>query len=336
MCGILGLAGSIALYKASPYAGLDMTVEEIRRDYTGGSRNFSYYNYANVLLTPFYPFGTFLASLKKKLSSAIILFIFLFFLGAYFISHTTGGRPDLLIIFFITLAVLIVNKPYYFKDHKKHILIFLVIFITGNITFHMFRTKELRKYRQIYSQQGNNIGNNLLKSYGTENSSQLFSESISLIWGYTGASLIHFDNFLHQYNFEPQFGLYHFANFGNRFTSHNRAKVKMAIDMSQTNLGIYYNIWATGLREVVVDFGKVMLFPVLFFCGFFIGKLRGMINSYISARCLYCLLLAWLIALPFVSLLTNRTFENAVLFCFLWFFIEAFTTHQFHKKRKLL
>ncbi len=334
ICGLLGFIGSFVIYKSNPYSGIDISIEAIRKDHITQGGHFSYYNYVNILFTPFYPLGIFLATLKRKIDIPIVIFILMLFLGMYFVLMTTGGRADILIIIFIFLSAMIVNKPHYVANHKLYLIMIIIIFLGLNVFYSTLRTAKMRETSIAFRYNTFRTGEDLLKSVGIEDPPEIIAEIITKMWIYAGSSLIYFDNFLNRYHEEPQFGLYHFTNIGNRFESHNRAKVKLSIDFSQANLGVLYNIWATGLREVVVDFGKIMLFPGLFGAGFFIGKLRGLINKYLSARFLYCLLLSWLIALPFVSLFPSRMYENSVILCFIWFLIDIFTATKLHKRSK--
>ena len=59
ICGLLGLIGTFVLYKSSPYSGIDIRIEEIRKDYNIQGGQFSYYNYVLFIVCAILSTGDF-------------------------------------------------------------------------------------------------------------------------------------------------------------------------------------------------------------------------------------------------------------------------------------
>ena len=129
-----------------------------------------------LLFAPFFPLGIFLVTLRKKIDIAIVIFILMLFLGMYFVLMTNGGRSDLLIIVFLFLSAMIVNRPHYVANHKLYIIMIIIIFIIGNVFFSRIRTAEMRILSKNFHSATFLTGEDLLKSVGIEDPPEIISE----------------------------------------------------------------------------------------------------------------------------------------------------------------
>jgi len=108
-----------------------------------------------------------------------------------------------------------------------------------------------------------------------------------------------------------------------RFGNTSGPQLKMDVDELYLDIGIEWNVWATALREMMVDFGETGSLVAFAILGVFCGVMRRRSPTMMSARYLLSLFFAYLIVSPFFSTMKSGFFEAGLYLGLVAFVCEA-------------
>jgi len=125
---------------------------------------------------------------------------------------------------------------------------------------------------------------------------------ISTVYDYTGSNISNLDIYiLNSQNINLGYGFYQF-NFLDKFGIIDREKTHDLVDAIYLKYDISYNVWATSLRDLMIDFGVTGSFIFIFVLAYIMFKARQNFKKSYFVQCLFFLLFAFFLFSPFHSL----------------------------------
>jgi hypothetical protein len=146
--------------------------------------------------------------------------------------------------------------------------------------------------------------------------SEVATSSLWLLLQFTSDPVYYLDYFVKYVDMAPSYGLYQFGIIGNRVPGYDWSAERAAIDTMYERIGVRTNVWGTGVRDSMIDFGAPG--AVLFF--FFVGVVCALTKttSHPAGRALYIFSVMWLGYSPYNSPLTLRPVQTAIFITIAW------------------
>lgn len=242
-------------------------------------------------------------------------------------TRINGGR-DLFLVF----GMLFVSI-YFFKNFNKlkqkagsYIIKGFLLFIAICIAATVFSTMRTNKENDVllnYMMKLKYLNSSALVSLNSYKYGFALILLIVTIYDYTGANLSHLDIYLSNVDkVDKTFGFYQF-NFLDRLHLINIKQVHDLVDSFYVNYGIYNNVWATSLRDMMIEFGLIGSFMSIVILSWLLFFAKKYIHKSYSAQVVYIMTLSFFIFSPFHSIFyINRVFAftfAAAIFMFLRF-----------------
>lgn len=239
----------------------------------------------------------------KKTINLLVIFSCVIFIPI------NGGRINFLVfgtlyaaIFFFNNHEKIIKK--WFLNLVKFILYFIVLSFISSL-YGLVRISEdnSQVLNNLYTLQyiNNDVLMGLLKL--PNNIGLFIIFFINIFYDYTGGIVYYLNIFLDNfYKIDYRtYGFYNF-NFLDRFETINFTKSHDDIDNLYLPYDIRHNVWASFIRDFMIDFGLIGTFLVLIILSSIMFHARKYIAQSYSAQVLFFLLFAFLIFTPFHSL----------------------------------
>lgn len=142
--------------------------------------------------------------------------------------------------------------------------------------------------------------------------------SIALFDEYTLMPLSYFDFYLNENDLPAAGGGLQFPLIARRLGFEDGLVIKETVDSLYGGLDITINVWATGIREMCIDFGPIGMYVAFLFFGSVTGVAKRFSNSSVGAQFLLCVLTAYFLFLPFVSLFKGTMMQVGFYASLLW------------------
>lgn len=168
-----------------------------------------------------------------------------------------------------------------------------------------------------------NAGAAVFELVGIRQAPIVLEEIMGSMAEYVFAPLIYLDFYLKENQFTPTMGTHQFAAIFVRLGFEEAIPTKMAVDDLYSAMGIYHNVWATGLREVMIDFGLKGALLQCLGMGLLLGASKRFLTRSTAARNLYLILCAYHLATPLVSLFKSKVFEIGFYGAVIWFLLDV-------------
>lgn len=194
--------------------------------------------------------------------------------------------------------------------------------IVVNSAFNVYGTKGgANSQTAVYLQ---NVGGLFLELFGIEDTSPAVERAFGSVSEYVAAPLPFFDYYIASNTFPPTHGAHQFSNLLIRLGMESAVVTKEGVDDLYTELGIMSNVWATAVREMMIDFGFFGAFVECAVIGCLIGLSKRRARENLAARHLYLMLTSYLIAAPLTSFSKSILFEVGIYGAILWFGYTCF------------
>jgi hypothetical protein len=334
VCCALILISALAVYSQSGFAG---DLEAQRTQQIEATQDVGLISYAAqfsqalaIALSAIIPW-------LKKINRVTKLIL----LGSLLVSCTlftiaTAGRIAVFACFILPLilSLSIQNYRFLFLNRKLSYKIYILssflllafLLALGFSAFQFFRSSS---YIEIVFGPAILPYREFLWSLGIDGDLNLMlSSSVFLILEYISSGIQYFPQFFEIYQPHPLLGAYQFNFISSRLPDYDWFAWKDEVEASYRYFGLYWNVWASYVRDYIVDFGKIgtPLFSLV--TGLLIGfvELRSTQNAKIFT--LYIILLSWLVMSPYYSLFIFRPFHIAFLFTLTWALIDMISPEK--------
>lgn len=167
-----------------------------------------------------------------------------------------------------------------------------------------------------------NSGAAVFELVGLRQVPAFLEEMMGSLAEYVFAPPIYLDFYLHENQFAPTWGTLQFSNIFVRLGLDEAMPTKLAVDDLYAAIGIYNNVWASGLREVVIDWGVAGAFVQCLGMGALLGWAKRFLATSLAARNLYLILCTYLLATPLTSLFKSRIFEASFYGAIAWLVVD--------------
>lgn len=319
----LSLIAYLVQFWFNPLRGQAETVQDIRRlhvEYRTGIGPIGYFVVVTKFFTPlwmiFLAFGRF-PWWTKLLACVLALVI------AYLEAYTSGGRMFLKLAILYCLSVAVLNYGYWLRRHLLFSASVFVLFclsilllLTG---YNLYRGGGHEDDRVVVRVETSS--RELLDKAGYSWMPDSMLLPFRFAYGYAITPISYLQHFINTNEIPPRFGVFQFNVLGRRL-GYFWLYDKVAVDHSYFTLGITHNIWATGLREMVVDFGLYGVPFVFFLAGIIYSIAKHKRYRSLGAYSLCFLILMFMLNTPFESLFKDQSLEMALYFTLLVIFLE--------------
>lgn len=286
-----------------------------------------------VLLAPSIPLFLFgaLKRAKERFWRALIL-VFLAFSGLM-LGSRFGARYDTLcfLIYLLSGAFWMYNF-YILKNALRlslYALLFFIGFIILNIGIGFYRNASdanMNSYKSVLVD-----GQQVLNSIGLTELNDSVAYAAGVLDDYFFSNVSRFEIFYEGYTNTENlgYGQVMFSIPATQLGYTKGAEIKRAVDDMYKSEGIKVNIWATGLRDIYMDFGFFGLFCFLFIFGFIYAICNKL--AFISAPAGICavFLLAFSVFLPFGSIWKSPFLQSGFIFWIFLVLVDFFTKQFF-------
>ena len=158
--------------------------------------------------------------------------------------------------------------------------------------------------------------------------------SIWLLLQFTSDPIYYLDYYVKYIDLPLHYGLYEFSTVANRIPGYDWQKRRDIIDTMYEPIGVKTNVWGTGIRDVMVDFGAGGAVVIFLLMGLVSGALDG--TRYLGGRILHVFTLVWIAYSPFNSPITLRPMQWAVFGALAWLILEFLVTRRGATRTSLL
>ncbi|GAB3930524.1 O-antigen polymerase [Larkinella terrae] len=218
-----------------------------------------------------------------------------------------GGRINFIIFSCLYLAIYFhknfeLIKKSYLKYFGKFTLAMLVISILGAM-FTIMRTGVEGDTQVNFMSKLPHINNEALNYLGGSQFGIILIFFINTFYDYTGGCVYYLSIFTDTSDKISYltYGFYNF-NFLDRFGVINWMKVHDDIDHLYYDYDIRYNVWATSIRDLSIDFGLVGSFLFIFFMSKLMFVSKRYLDRSKSAQLVYFMAFAFFLFSPFHSM----------------------------------
>lgn len=315
-------------YKAySDLAGLELS--EARKLYmTQAAIVNTLYSRLALILSPVVPF--FLVEAIKGVKVRWILtmlVIFLFGAGTLF-AISIGGRFDLLCMLVLCVVGFGAFQPDIIRKYRHWIFIFtpifLILFFIVNVLFSVQRSAV---ESASFTESGALLdAQEIISGYTSNSIPEFLITAISKLDDYILLNINRFDFYLTVNQLPPAWGQHSFYIFSTKFGFVGGNEVKQSVDAYYVSFyGNITNVWATGLRDIIMDFGVAGLFVLSFACAFFYCVCLKFSSKSIFAGHMAVAVVAFLTLSCVVSYFKSIFFQTYFVLIFLFFFADIVT-----------
>lgn len=163
----------------------------------------------------------------------------------------------------------------------------------------------------------------LLSGFGFNDAPDFVMVMVGLLNEYLMKPILHFDYYLTTNYHPPANGGLQFMLLTSRFGATRGLELKEAADSLYAPMGIEGNVWATGVREMIIDFGNLGAVVAFLVVGIVAGLSKRLFRNSDAAKFTYCVCLTFMAFSPFTSLLKAGLMQMAVYVAILWILVEA-------------
>lgn len=174
----------------------------------------------------------------------------------------------------------------------------------------------------------------ILSSLGVENPPSGASMFVALVDEYLLQPPRYFDYYREVNNLPTARGGHQFSTLAYRFKIRDGIDIKEDVDLLYQDLGIERNVWATGIREMWIDFGFPGSAFAFAFFGFCMGISKRYLQGMFTAQFAHSYFFAYFLFSPFSSILKATNMQAGFYGVFLLFGIEYVLTNG--GRRRLL
>lgn len=321
---VLFFIGMVFQYRATASGGFQRTLDVVRAEYgelgtEATSAGIGWYMY--VLLAPLclYSIDALFFRKPRKVSIAIVL-VFLM-AGVVVGAFTAGGRSELMLMAVFAFTAFVVNKRQKLLLHPRKmalkLLLWLFAFLFVNSIFFYFRGGTYDEIREYSYERQIDQTDDMLSSLGLGWLPSPVQYIYGYIYGYFLSPLGYFQYFLDSYDGPKTYGFLQCMLLYNRIGIYTSIpppmERKMTIDTLYTDIGIDFNVWATGFREMVADFGPIGAVLVIFAVTVLASQAKRYYYEFAPGRVLFLGWTAWCVFSPFSNLFRTRIFEMAMI-----------------------
>lgn len=314
---------SLVVYLYSRRGVVGMGTEEaraMRQEFEGDSGLIRVFN----LMSPFALMSAYwiMSSVKSVLlRAAYVISIMLGFVVTY---QLTGSRFEFVGVIVVSLsAVTIFNGSWLLARWKSVALSAMVVFFlsaTGNSVLNLSGMRG--GWSSENAQTRVNRGAMLTEKLGGNRAPDIILLTIGLAEEYLVMPLSYLDHYFEYSDLPPAKGAHQFRFIARRFGEENASRIKLMVDDLYLDIGIVSNVWATSIREMAIDTGKKFLPLGFLVLGIIMGISKRFFSISHGARCMLCLMVAFNLLGPMVSLFKSHMFHIGFLFCLLWMLVD--------------
>ncbi len=146
-------------------------------------------------------------------------------------------------------------------------------------------------------------GTSILQSLGIDSPPAPIAIPIAIIDEYLFRPTRYLDFYVEVNELPTARGSHQFSILATRLHIYGGAELKEDVDQLYSALGIEYNVWATGLREMSIDFGLFGAVAAFGVVGTIAALCKRAAPNYYSAQFAYVYIIAYLLFLPLSSIL---------------------------------
>jgi hypothetical protein len=257
-----------------------------------------------LLLAPAIPLFLFGALQRAKEQSwRIILIVFLVWVGSI-LSSRFGARYDFLCFLTMVIAGSCWMYSSYILANKLRVALFafigVVCFVAANVVISFFRNApaaSMNEYQSVLAD-----GQVVLSGIGMPQLPDAAAYAAGVLDDYVLSNVSRFEIYADGHREEPAYGQVMFYIPAQQLGWDEGAEIKRAVDDMYRVLGVTVNIWATGVRDVHMDFGLLGSFCFVFVCGVGYAFCNKAAEFSVLAGVCGVMLLAFAVFLPFGSL----------------------------------
>jgi hypothetical protein len=155
------------------------------------------------------------------------------------------------------------------------------------------------------------------------------AEELGLFMGffdeYVLAPVYFLDYYLTSVDHPPALGSHTFSLVTGKFGYFGGQDIKVSVDDAYEAIGRTTNVWATGIREVCIDTGVIMLIPAFLVIGLGMCVLKRAARWSDGASFLYVMLVSWIWFSPVSSVLKSSMVELGFYLGVGWFVLDIIT-----------
>lgn len=179
------------------------------------------------------------------------------------------------------------------------------------------------------SQSMGDRGAVMLQGLGVNNPGVEASVVFAFLDEYLVSPVYYLDYYINNVNHDPAYGALQFDFLARRFGFDDRYVIKLEVDAAYGALNLNWNVWATGIREIAIDFGKG-IGAVLAFAT--IGLLAAMakLNAHrsLAAGLIFSMLASFLVISPATSLFRSSFFQYGFYFALIGWVFETLSRRR--------
>jgi hypothetical protein len=247
---------------------------------------------------------------------SFILAVFLVFV-AVILGSRFGARYDFLCFATVAAASACWLHEKHVRANKFRIALIasalLACFVSANIAISFYRnspTASMNDYQSVLAD-----GQVILSGIGLPHLPDSAAYATGVLDDYIFSNMTRLEIYLENYRDEPGWGQVMFYIPAQQLGWNEGSEIKRAVDAMYEVIGIKVNIWATGVRDLHMDYGSVGSIGFALFCGclFALCKLFSS-NSFFAGVC-GVLLLGFALFLPFGLIWKSPFLQMGILIC---------------------
>jgi hypothetical protein len=301
-------------------------VRSMHRDY-GFAADAGWRTIAYALLYPTGFSALYLALWRRPSWPVALVLLISLVVGFALVARTTGGRMNLQTSLSLMVSALFILYGRKLLKNWLRVGLFaflgLIIALGGNTIYNAVR--GYHGIDTLYRDESVLLGERVLAVFGITSVPLWIAAPFSALVLYVALPISMLEHFLMRNDQSLMYGTYQFASVGARLKTWSdlpdRTTMKFDVDAMYNEIGFRENVWATALRESILDFGVLGTVLQWFFLGVIISLLWKAASRNMFAGFFCAVLGAYIVQSPMTNALLNRTFESSVLLggvaCFL-------------------
>ena len=331
MFGVFSMLSVYFQYKAySDLAGLELN--EARKLYMNQEAIVdTFYSRLALIMSPVVPFFL-IEAIKQIKVRWIFTMVVIFLIGTGILfAVSIGGRFDLLCMLWLCVVGVGAFQDGIIRKYRRLIFIFTPIFI---ILFFIVNVVFSVKRSQIESVSYTESGalfdaQELISGYTSKLLPEVLLIAISRLDDYILLNIKRLDFYLTVNQVPPAWGQHSFYIFSTKIGFDGGNEVKQTVDSYYASFyGNITNVWATGLRDIIMDFGILGLFLLSFSSGFFYCVCLKFTSKSIFAGHMAVAIVVFMTLSCVVSYFKSIFFQTYFVFIFFLFFADIINGYK--------
>ena len=292
----------IYFYIRKDFIGVETSeARELRKTMSGNTNAYRLYE----MLSPFALGSAFFCMRWNPLRSKALVFYAIVasaFAGAMLFS---GARYEMVPLLLIVISTAIVFQGRLLVSNiTRGVAIGALVLVTigtGNVLLNVASFKGGGSGAEGVAIESR--GTSILQSLGMVSPPAPIAIFIAIVDEYLFRPTRYLDFYIEVNELPTARGSHQFSILATRLHIYGGAELKEDVDQLYSVLGIEYNVWATGLREMSIDFGFAGAVVAFAVAGVLTALFKRNASRYYSAQFAYVFFIAYLIFLPLSSIL---------------------------------